>query len=103
MQNGTASLGGSLAVTHKSKHTLTIRVCVQSLSHGPPFVTPWTVAHQDPLSMEFSRQEYWSVLPFPPPGYLPIPGIEPESPTLVDGFFTTASHRNCKVLYNLKL
>ena len=44
--------------------------------------TPWTVAHQAPLSMEFSRQEYWSVLPFPPPGDLPDPGIEPRSPAL---------------------
>ena len=42
----------------------------------------WTVAHQDPLSMGFSRQEYWSGLPFPSPGYLPDPGIEPRSPTL---------------------
>ena len=41
--------------------------------------TPWTAAHQAPLSMEFSRQEYWSELPFPPPGDLPNPGIEPES------------------------
>ena len=39
--------------------------------------TPWTVAHQAPLSMEFSRQEYWSELPFPTPGVLPDPGIEP--------------------------
>ena len=46
------------------------------------FVTPWTVAHQAPLSMEFSRQEYWSGLPFPSPGDLPDPGIEPRSPTL---------------------
>ena len=38
-------------------------------------LTPWTVAHQAPLSMEFSRQEYWSGLPFPPPGDLPDPGI----------------------------
>ena len=45
-------------------------------------VTPWTVACQDPLSMEFSRQEYWSVLPFPSPGDLSNPGIEPESPML---------------------
>ena len=45
-------------------------------------VTPWNVAHQAPLSMEFSRQECWSGLPFPPPGYLPYPGIEPWSPTL---------------------
>ena len=41
-------------------------------------VTPWTVAHQAPLSMEFSRQEYWSGLPWPPPGDLPDPGIEPN-------------------------
>ena len=43
---------------------------------------PWTVAHQAPLSMGFSRQEYWSGLPFPSPGDLPDPGIEPRSPTL---------------------
>ena len=45
-------------------------------------MTPWTVAHQAPLSMEFSRQEDWSELPFPSPGELPDPGIEPRSPTL---------------------
>ena len=44
--------------------------------------TSWTVAHQVPLSMEFSRQEYWSRLPFPSPGDLPNPGIKPKSPTL---------------------
>ena len=44
------------------------------------FATPWTVAHQAPLSMGFSRQEYWSGLPFPPPGDLPNPGIKPASP-----------------------
>ena len=52
-------------------------------------VTPWTVAHQPPLSMEFSRQEYWSRLPFPPPGDLPHLGIEPVPPALAGGFFTT--------------
>ena len=46
------------------------------------FTTPWTVAHQTPLSMGFSRQEYWSGLPFPSPGDLPDPEIEPGSPTL---------------------
>ena len=51
--------------------------------------TPWTVAHQAPLSMGFPRQEYWSRLPFPSPGNLPDPGIEPKSPALTDGFFTT--------------
>ncbi|KAM7226722.1 hypothetical protein CapIbe_022867, partial [Capra ibex] len=46
------------------------------------FVTPWTVAHQAPLSMGFPRQEYWSGLPLPVPGDLPDPGIEPTSPAL---------------------
>ena len=46
------------------------------------FVTPWTVAHQAPLSMRFSRQEYWSELPCPTPGDLPNPGIKHRSPTL---------------------
>ena len=44
--------------------------------------TPWTVAHQAPLSVGFSRQEYWSGLPFPSPGDLPDPGIKPRSPVL---------------------
>ena len=45
-------------------------------------MTPWTVVRQTSLSMEFSRQEYWRGLPFPSPGNLPAPGIEPESPVL---------------------
>ena len=45
-------------------------------------MTPWTVAYQAPLSMGFSRQEYWSGLPFPSPGDLPNPGIKPGSPAL---------------------
>ena len=57
-------------------------MCVQSLSHVQLFVTPWTVALQAPLSMEFSRQEYWSGLSFPSPGDLPNPGIKPRSPAL---------------------
>ena len=52
------------------------------LSRVRRFVTPWTVAHQAPSSMGFSRQEYWSGLPFPSPGDLPNPGIEPRSPAL---------------------
>ena len=55
---------------------------VKLLSRVQLFVTPWTVAHQSPPSMEFSRQEYWSGLPFPSPGVLPDPEIEPRSPTL---------------------
>ena len=54
----------------------------------PDSVTVWTLAHQAPLSMEFSRQEYWRGLPFPSPGDLPDPGIEPVSHALAGGFFT---------------
>ena len=57
-------------------------VKVKSLSRVQLFSTPWTVAHQAPPSMEFSRQEYWSGLPFPSPGGLPDPGIEPGAPAL---------------------
>ena len=53
---------------------------VKSLSRVQLFATPWTVAYQASLSMGFSRQEYWSGLPFPSPGDLPSPGIEPGSP-----------------------
>ena len=53
-------------------------MCV--LSHIQLFVTPWSVDCQAPLSMKFSRQEYWSGLPFPPPGDVPDPRIEPKSP-----------------------
>ena len=49
------------------------------LSHVQLFVTPWTASCHAPLSMGFSRQEYWSGLPFPPPGDLPDPGIKPRS------------------------
>ena len=67
-------------------------MCACVLSHVWPFVTTWTVACQAPLSMELSRQEYWSGLPFPTPGDLPDPGIEPVSlvsPALAAGFFTS--------------
>ena len=55
---------------------------VKSLSRVQLFATPWTVAYQAPPSMGFSRQEYWSGLPFPSPGDLPNPGIKPRSPSL---------------------
>ena len=55
---------------------------MKSLSRVRLFVTPWTVARQAPLSTGFSRQEYWSGLPFSPPGDLPDPGIKPRSPAL---------------------
>ena len=59
----------------------------------PTFATPWTVAHQAPLSMGFSRQEYWSGLPFPSPGDRPNPEVKSmslTSPALAAGFFTTS-------------
>ena len=65
---------------------------LSSFSYVRLFATPWTVAHQTPLSMGSSRQECWSVLPFPFPGDLPNPGIKPMShvsPTLAGGFFST--------------
>ena len=55
-------------------------LCAKSFSHVRLFVTLWTIAHQAPLSMGFSRQEYYSGLPCPPAGNLPNPGIEPTSP-----------------------
>ena len=54
----------------------------QSLSHVRLFATPWTIGHRAPLSTWFSRQEYWSGLPFPSPGDLPDSGVEPMSPAL---------------------
>ena len=70
--------------------------CCAKFSHVQLFETPWTVAHQAPLSMGFSRQEHWSGLPFHTPGYLTEPGVELTSlvsPALADGFFTTSPIR----------
>ena len=68
------------------KTKIYIRIClkvkVKSLSCVRLFATPWTVAYQASPSMGFSRQEYWSALPFPSPGDLPDAGIEPGSPVL---------------------
>ena len=63
-------------------------------NHVQLFLTPWTVAHQAPLSWYFLRQEAWSALPFPTPGDPPDPGIEPASfvsPVLADKFFPTVA------------
>ena len=75
----------------KRPHRMTVCVPASLLSLVWLLVTPRTVALQAPLFMEFSRREYWSGLPNPPPGDLPDPGIEPMSPAslaLADGFFT---------------
>ena len=69
-------------------------ICMLSVFRGVWFfLTPQIVALQPPLSVGFPRQEYWSGLPFPPPGDLPDPGIKPTSlmsPTVAGGFFTTS-------------
>ena len=71
-----------------------VTLCVCVLSHFSRVqlcLVLWTVVHQASLSLEFSRQGYWSGLPFPPPGYLPDPGIEPvslKSPALASRIFT---------------
>ena len=70
-------------------HTHTYVLCV--LSHVWLFETPWTVAYQTMLSMEFSRQEHWSGLPFPTPGDLLNPGIEPVSSALQVDFYHWAT------------
>ena len=82
-------------------HWLLVHTCTLScFSHVWLFVTLWTVAHQAPLYMGFSRQEYWGGLPCPPPGDLPNPGIKPMSPissALAGSFFTTSAmaHSRC--------
>ena len=77
------------AIYSKSPYIILSCVAAQSCL---TFMTPWTIAHQAPLSMGFSRQEYWSALPFPPPGDLPNSGIKPASLgslALAGRFFTT--------------
>ena len=83
--------------TYISLHTSLLQFLLLLLHHFSRvwlFATPWTVAHQVPLSMGFSRQEYWSGLPFPSPEDLPNPGIKPVSLTssaLAGEFFTTSA------------
>ena len=74
---------------HNKVIQLCVSVCVCALNCDQLFVTLWTKALQAPLSMEFSRQEYWSGLPFPSPGDLPNPEIKPISlePTALAGEF----------------
>ena len=75
-------LAGGLFTTSANWEAKEGLVNVKSLSRARLFATPGTVAYQAPLPMGFSRQEYWNGLPFPSPGDLPDPGIEPRSPAL---------------------
>ena len=79
--NGPFSYTFLLKLTDLEVHYMVV-VVVKSLSRVRLFVTPWTVAYQAPPAVGFSRQEYWSGLPFPSPGDLPNPGIESRSPAL---------------------
>jgi len=94
-------LGGAKSIPSKRKSRYKapevregMHACV--LNRVQLFATLWTVAHQAPLSVRFSRQEYWSGLPCPPPGDIPDPGIQPTSPTsaLSGRFFTTQPQGN---------
>ena len=73
---------GSCFSLKRRRGSLDKKVKVKSLSCVQLFAIPWTVVYQASLSMGFSRQEYWSGLPFPSPGDLPNPGIEPRYPAL---------------------
>ena len=76
---------------------------VKLLSRVRLFATPWTVAYQAPWSMGFSRQEYWSGLPFPSPGDLPNPGIKPGSPALqTDALPSEPLGKPCKMVEGAK-
>ena len=80
----------------------TLNALYESLSHVQRFATPRTEAHQAPLSMGFSRQEYWSELPFPSPGDLPDPEIEPRSPALqADSLLSEPPRKPHSMLYPL--
>ena len=99
-QSATQRLCYRIVVRHKRVYRANLFlqscICACLLSHVWLFVTLWTVACQAPLSMEFSRQEYWSGLPFPTPGDVPDLGIEPMShvsPALAGGFFIAAPPR----------
>ena len=76
-------------------------VCMPSHQVKFDSVTPYTVAHQAPLYMGFSRQEYWRGLPFPPPEDLPDPVIQPVSPNLTGRFLTSSSPGKPSVRYKL--
>ena len=83
-------------------YCMKVKVKMKSLSHAQLFATLWAVAYQAPPSMGFSRQEYWSGLPFPSPRDLPDPGVEPGSPALqADTLTSEPPHRNIEILLSV--
>ena len=86
---------------HPSLCVYVCSVFAQMLSHVQLFAASWTIAHEAPLSLEFSRQKYWRGLPFPTPRDLPNPGIVPTSlvfPALAGRFFTTGPPQKPNIL-----
>ena len=84
----------------RTRKTQNVYVCTQPVSCVQLFAAPWTIASQDPQSMGFSRQEYWSWLSFPSPGDLPYPGIKPTSlASSALTFFTTSTTREVQDVY----
>ena len=96
-------LDSQLLVPHSvvghAKHSC----CSATESHPILLCSPWTAAHQAPLFMVCARQEYWSRLPFAPPGDLRDPGIEPMSPVWAGGFYTTGSPVKSHAKHNSSL
>ena len=103
---------GTLGAFHKPEVLISVTgddcrriACViNHFSSVQLFATPWTIVSQAPLSMSFSRQEYWSGLPFPPPRDLPNPGIEPVSlrpPALAGRFFTTNATWEANYIFSI--
>ena len=89
LQNESQTIKKMAIGTYISIITLNVKVKVKSLSRVQLFATLWTIVYQASPSMGFSRQEYWSGLPFPSPGDLPDPRVEPRSPTLEAGALTS--------------
>ena len=89
-------------ILHSYVYAYMCVLCARLFSCVPLFATVWTVVHQPPLSLVFSSQQYWSRLPFPPPGDLPNPGIAPVSPwslALTGRFFTTEPPESPKYVH----
>ena len=85
----------TIGISWTFHHVVCVCVCVCALSHVQLFATPWTIALQAPLSMQFCRQEYWSGLPLPSPGDLPDPemkAVSPVSPALAGGFISVNNY-----------
>ena len=93
-------LNQKIGHTVEKSQIILVHMRAKSLQLYPTLCDLWTIAHQALLSIGFSRQEYWSGLPFPPPGNLPDPGIEPGSSTLqADSLLIESSEKPLRIKY----